>query len=511
MVGLKQVSLSYRTVRVSDFPMGINYQKFSLGAKSPETILEHQKLLWKYRGKKVILTVDRLDPTKGLVERLKAYQTLLKETPHLREKVVFIMLATPSRTEIKAYQVLKERVERLVEDINTTYGTTRWTPVEYMYQTLQLEQIIPLYKRADIAFIAPIRDGMNLVAKEYLASKPKHDGILVLSETAGAAQELKDAILVNPKKPRTLVKGLTDALTMSPKDLKRRVKGMQKYLEVNTVEKWAETFMDTLQTPVPVRLPNIASRLAGSSLRHLLANYAQARRRLVILDYDGVLKQFARRPHEAKPDKTVTDLLSKLSDDPRNNVIIISGRDRIDMTEWFGTLPITLAAEHGALFRKNGQKKWTKTTYSDQEWRKKVNALFRYYALETPGSFIEQKEWCIAWHYRGASPFFAQKNLVGLKRLLKPIIARYGLQLREGHKVLEVIPGDVSKGTIVREWLIHNHDFVLCIGDDQTDEAMFKEVPPGSYSIKVGPGATAAAYRLPSVSAVHTLLHQLTD
>lgn len=510
-VGPKQVSLSYRTVRVADFPMGIDYNKFSSATKGRAVSTEYQKLLWKYRGKKVILAIDRLDPTKGLAERLKAYQTLLKENPSLHSKVVFVILAVPSRTEIKAYIRLRERVEKLVETINRTYGKRSWEPVEYMFQTLPFAEISALYRRADVAFIAPIRDGMNLVAKEYLASKPKHDGILVLSETAGAAQELKDAIMVNPRKPRTLVKGLTDALTMPPKELKRRVRSMQKHLEVHTVENWADTFMNTLKKPVPVPLPNIASSLRGSSLQNLLEDYRNAHRRLIILDYDGVLQAFARRPHEAKPSPETLDLLRKLTSDPTNNVIIISGRDRIDMTEWFGKLPITLAAEHGALFRKNGQKKWIKTTYSDKEWRKKVDALFRYFALETPGAFIEQKEWCIAWHYRGASPFYAQKNLVGIRRLLKPIVARYGLTVREGHKVLEVIPGDVSKGTIVREWLIHNHDFVLCIGDDQTDEAMFREVPPGSYSVKVGPGLTSATYRLPSVPSVHKLLNQLND
>ena len=511
VVGPKQVALSYRTVRVADFPMGIDYNKFSSATKSRAVSGEYQKLLWKYRGKKVILAIDRLDPTKGLVERLRAYQTLLKENPKLHKKVVFVMLAMPSRTEIPSYIRLRENVEKLVQNINATYGTRSWEPVEYMFQTMPFTEFSALYRRADIAFIAPIRDGMNLVAKEYLASKPKQDGILVLSETAGAAQELKDAIMVNPKKPRTLVKGLTDALTMPPSELKKRVKNMQKHLETNTVEKWADTFMDTLQKPIPVPLPTIATRLSGHALQTLKTDYRTSRQRLIALDYDGVLRHFARRPHEAKPDSRVLSLLKKLTDDPANNVIIISGRDRIDMTEWFGSFPLTLAAEHGALFRKRGQKKWIKTTYSDKEWRKKVDTLFRYFALETPGAFIEQKEWCIAWHYRGASPFYAQKNLVGIRRLLKPIATRYGLTIREGHKVLEVIPGDVSKGTIVREWLIHNHDFVLCIGDDQTDEVMFREVPPGSYSIKVGPGRTAAKYRLPTVSAVHTTLNQIID
>ncbi len=511
VVGPKQVALSYRTVRVADFPMGIDYDKFSSATKGRSVSAEYQKLLWKYRGRKVILAIDRLDPTKGLAERLKAYQTLLKENPALHSKVTFVMLAMPSRTEIPAYIRLKAQVEKLVKTINKTYGNAHWEPVEYMFQTLPFAEFSALYRRADVAFIAPIRDGMNLVAKEYLASKPQQDGILVLSETAGAAQELKDAIMVNPRKPRTLVQGLTDALTMPPSELKRRVKNMQKHLKTHTVENWADTFMNTLQKPVAVPLPNIPSSLSGSSLQALLTDYRKARRRLVILDYDGVLQAFAQRPHEASPSPETLDLLRRLANDPTNTVIIISGRDRIDMTEWFGNLPITLAAEHGALFRRQGQKKWVKTTFSDKEWRKRVDALFRYFALETPGAFIEQKEWCIAWHYRGASPFYAQKNLVSIRRLLKPIATKYGLHIREGHKVLEVMPGDVSKGAIIREWLIHNHDFVLCIGDDQTDEVMFREVPPGSYSVKVGPGRTAAAYRLPSVSSVHKLLNQLSS
>ena len=217
-----QVVLPTRSVRVTDFPLGIDYFKFAHASRQLGVREERRKLERKYRGMQVIATVDRLDPAKGLVERVKAYEKVLGDNPTLLGKVVMVMLVIPSREDIAEYQRLKQRLEKLVRRINGQYGTDTWQPIKYMYRTMPFEELAALYQRADIAFIAPIRDGMNLVAKEYLASQQHRGGVLVLSKTAGAAAELKEAIRVDPAKPNTLVSGLNKALTSPRAELHKR-------------------------------------------------------------------------------------------------------------------------------------------------------------------------------------------------------------------------------------------------------------------------------------------------
>lgn len=503
-----KVALPDRVVRVTEFPMGIDYSKFAEATKQRAVRKAHRALRRKYRRRKVIATVDRLDPTKGLAERLEAYQQLLRDNPQLHGKVVMVMLAVPSRAEIQEYKTLKVRVERLVEQINNQYGSRRWQPVEYMYQTLPFEQLAALYQRADIAFIAPLRDGMNLVAKEYLASKPNHDGVLVLSETAGAAEELKEAIQVNPAEPQTLVDGLHKALTMPKADLRRRATTMQKHIEQFTVQDWAERFMNSLQQPIEAPLHRTRN-LGKNQLKKLVADYNQAKKRLFLCDYDGVLREFTNAPGQATPSGHLLKLMERLSSDPMNEIVIVSGRQKTDLEKWFGNLPLALAAEHGALFRRAGGKNWHRTSSSGLKWQRMVVDLFEYYASLTPGAHVEQKDWSIVWHYRSASPYYAHKHLVAIRRLIKPLAKQFNLSTQEGHKILEVRPADINKGTIAQEWLIHDHDFILAIGDDATDEDMFAALPPTAYTIKVGRGQTVARFRMPDVSHVLRLLDKL--
>lgn len=509
LVAHRKVALPDRVVRVLDFPIGINYDRFADAAKSVEVQIEYQKLRWKYRGKKVILTIDRLDPTKGLIERLNAYRTLLEENPTMRTKVIMVMQAMPSRTEVAEYKKLRVAVDKLIAEINETYGTTSWKPVEAIFSALPFEQFAALYQRANVAFIAPIRDGMNLVAKEYLASRPKQDGVLVLSETAGAAEELKDAIMVNPAQPRSMVRGLKKALTLPPSELRARTTKMQRYLRRHTVDKWASSFLTSLQIQTSTPLLHITHSFIGAPEKALVADFHQRRKRLILLDYDGTLQPIMRRPEEAEPSRATLSALKRLGEDSRNDVVIISGRDRTTLNAWLGKLPITLVAEHGAFIRRPDWKTWHRTLGSTDKWKMEVAELLEYYAKRTPGAFVEYKEQTLVWHYRNASPFTAQKNLVQLKRLLRPIADANKLGVREGKMVLEVHHLDISKAHAMQEWLLKSQDFVVILGDDTTDEDMFASAPAGSYTIKVGRGRSLADYRLPNPASVHKLLRKL--
>lgn len=509
VVAPRKVALPTRVVRVLDFPIGINYRKFADASKSSAVAIEVNRLNWKYRSKKVILTIDRLDPTKGLVERLEAYRTLLAENSNLRRKVVLIMQAMPSRTDVPEYQKLRIDVDNLIADINATYGTRSWQPVEAIFSPLPFEQYAALYQRADIAFITPIRDGMNLVAKEYLASHPDSDGVLVLSKTAGAAEELKDAILVDPTNPRSLVNGLRKALDVTPSSFIKRTIKMQRYLRRHTVDKWADSFIASLQTPLPAPTHYFTRSLIGAPERALVADYHQAAKRLLLLDYDGTLQPLMRRPEDAKPSRQTLSALRRLGEDPRNRVAIVSGRDKETLTTWLGDLPVTLIAEHGAFIKRPEWKTWHKMLGEAGAWKETVRRLFDEYASITPGARVENKEQSVVWHYRGVTPYLAKKNVVLLRKELKKLARTNRLGVKEGKMVLEVHHLDISKGHALQEWLLKDQDFVMAVGDDTTDEDMFAAAPAGTYTIKVGRGRSTAHYRLPNPASVHKLLRKL--
>lgn len=504
-----QLVMPDRTIRVTEFPMGIDYEKFKLARKSPAVKTAVKSMQHKYKGLKVIAGVDRLDITKGFVERLTAYRQFLRQ--HQREigKVVFVLVGAPSRGEIDAYQKLSTKVDALVAAINQEFGTPKWRPVEYNNQGLNFEEVTALFQIADVAFVAPLRDGMNLVAKEYIASKKKH-GVLILSDTAGAAHELQDALLVSHKKPATLVMALDQALHMRRREMRSRFGRMQHHLAHHTVHTWASDFVTTLQKPVP-RTPQLLTRTLTPKLQATVhARYLQANKRLLLLDYDGTLVPFTADYNDSLAPKSLLQTLRKLAADPTNTVVIISGRSADDLDSRFGSLAVHLVAEHGAMTKVAGQSRWQTLARAEGRWKKQLLPVLRKYASLTPLARVEEKPHSLVWHYRQSPPYYAQKNVVILKRTLKPLLKSFGLALFQGNKIVEIKDPTITKGVAIKKWLSKDTPFVLAIGDDYTDEDMFTNVPIGSYSVKVRAGRTAAHYRLPNDKAVTDFLKMLT-
>lgn len=496
------IAVKERAVRVADFPMGIDYVKFSSAVNTSKVQQEIRRLRRRYAGKKIILTVDRLDPTKGFLERLEAYREFLRESPSLHGNVLMLMLAVPSRGEIDAYKLLKKNIDNTVKAINQEFGTLKWQPIEYMYKSVSFEELNALYQLADVAFVAPIRDGMNLVAKEYIASQGRKKGILILSQTAGAAKELHDALLVDHTRPKTLVTALKKAVNMPPKELKKRVGAMQKVLSLNTVHDWAGEFMSALNQPLHMKT---TPRLTNLRRDNLVRNYQGSNNRLLIYDYDGVLSPFKSVPSEAVPSAEILSILKRQTADKQTTVAIVSGRSQQDLEKWFGHLPIHLIAEHGAVWRKP-HRQWRQSAVPQQRWKRSIRPIMERYATLAPGAFIEEKLYSLVWHYRVAAPFAAQKNIAILKTVLKPLLVKYRLKLYMGNKVLEIKDPSINKGNAVKELLKRPYDFILAIGDDFTDEDMFQAMPKRAFTIKVGSGTTRARYRLTNTKDVKDLL-----
>ncbi len=504
-----QLILPDRTVRVTDFPMGIDYEKFTSARKSPPIKAAVKELKKKYKGKKIIAGVDRLDITKGFVERLEAYREFLRQYPREHGRIVFVLVGAPSRGEISAYKKLSAKVGKLVKEINDEFGTSKWEPIDYNDKGLKFEEVTALFQIADIAFVAPLKDGMNLVAKEYIASK-KNNGVLILSDTAGAAQELQDALLVNHKKPDTLVAAIDQALHMRKREVRGRFKRMQKHLAANTVHTWANDFVTTLQKPVAGTPRLLTRRLSKRLQLGLMKSYIAAQKRLIFLDYDGTLVPFHDNYDHSKVPKGLLDTLQKLSEDPRNTIVVVSGRSAQDLDDRFDTMNLNLVAEHGAMTKKSGNKRWQTQSRAESEWKQLIMPVLEKYAAKTPNARVEEKPHSLVWHYRQSPAYFAQKYVVILKRVLRPMLSGYGLALFQGNKILEIKNPAITKGAVVHKWLNAGYDFTLALGDDYTDEDMFTALPLTSYTIKVRSGRTAARYRLESDIDVRELLKDIS-
>jgi trehalose 6-phosphate synthase/phosphatase len=507
-VGEGQIEVGNHITKLAEFPMGIDYDKFAEASKLSDVKATAKFYKKKYKGKKVIVSVDRLDPSKGLVERLKAYKQFLDEHPSSIGKVVFVMVAAPSRTDLARYRNLGRRLDKLAEEINEELAVGKWRPIEYINEGMPFEGVSALFQIADVAFIAPLRDGMNLTAKEFVASN-KAGGALILSDTAGAAEELQDALIVDPTNQQNVADTLNQALNMRRRELKGRIRRMRKVLSNNTVQSWAKGFIDTLQQPLP-GTPSITHTLNKNHQTQLLNNFKVTKKRLFLLDYDGSLVPFSEDYEGAKPKQSLIDLLSNLSSNPHNEVVVISGREAEELEHWFGKLPISLVAEHGAATKKSGQK-WKTIEKADNTWKQLLLPSLVKFADTTPGASVEVKPHSLVWHYRAASIYHAQKNIVVIKQALRPTLKREGLELLQGNKVLEIKNPKVDKGEAAQIWLKKPYDFILAIGDDVTDESLFAVLPDDTYGIKIGRGSTHAPYRLASYKEVLSLLRRLAS
>ena len=507
---LGNLTLRDRVVDVDTFPMGVEFDRFWQAAGSAETDLRVEELRQKCVGQKVIFSVDRLDYTKGLINRLRGYENFLKNNPQWHGKVVFIISVAPSRIGVDSYQAMKLELEQTVGRIVGDFGNVHWTPLVYQFRNLTFEEIVPLYRLCDVALITPLRDGMNLVAKEFIASRPDQTGVLILSEMAGASKEMGEAIIINPFHREDFARALEQALTMPVEEQIRRNQLLQERLRRYNVIRWADDFVQALLSTQKTEAARRARLLTGKAYSGMVQQYRAATRRTLLLDYDGTLVPFAAEPKLAQPDAELLETLTALGTDPANQVAIISGRPRQTLEKWFGKLPISLIAEHGVWLRnKNSDWRMLKTLTAD--WKERVRPIFQLYVDRLPGALLEEKEFSLAWHYRRADPEQASQRAKEMLDDLAGYTRNIDVQVFEGNKVIEIRNTGVNKGSSGTEWLSgQTPDFILGIGDDWTDEDLFRALPPTAYSVRVGVANTTARYYLGNPAAVRRMLRELS-
>jgi trehalose 6-phosphate synthase/phosphatase len=523
--GPERIEHDGRSIGIGAHPIGIDVERFSEALREPETARIHAELEERYRGKQLVLGVERLDYTKGVPEKLDAFERILERDPARAETTTMLQVLVPSRLESPDYQAKRDEIEVRISHLNGRYGALGTTPIEYVHRPVSLAELVALYRRADVMMVTPLRDGMNLVAQEFILCQGSpeppggHQGTLLLSEFAGAAHVLPGALLVNPWDKGDLADRLVQALTMEPAERTRRLELMADRVIALDCHHWADGFMRRLERYADAPAPHLPARLDDGAEARIARKLRRARRSTLLLDYDGTLREITTHPALAAPTTEIRELLIGLASLPHTDVHVVSGRTRATLEAWLGDLPVHLCAEHGAFARAPGGT-WRSINHPDLSWLPAVTDLLERTAAEVPGTLVERKETSVAWHYREAEPEYGQWRAHELLVGLGQSIAGAAAEILTGHRVVEVRAVGVNKGAYVRDlesaavpgWAI------LAAGDDVTDNDLFRALPAGSIAIHVGPprphahaGTPHRRYAVDSPEALRRMLRRLVD
>ena len=508
------VNLPGRSIRIEAHPLGIDVERQREAAFSDEA----ERILNQYKrtigDSQVILGVDRLDYTKGIPNKLEAFKSLLDRETRWREGAVFIQVAVPTREAIGGYRDQKSEVERLVGEINGLYGKRGKTPVQYIYNSVSPAELGALYRLADVAFVAPIRDGLNLIAKEYVACRDDGGGVLVLSEFAGAATELGEALRVNPWDIEGAADQLERALEMGFGERNERMGPMYRRVVENDVYRWVDRFMRSLGDPeaeVHIAPPMLESSVLAETLA---GPFKAAESPLIMLDYDGSLREFTPRYEDAAPTEDIKKLLNDLGALEGVATYINSGRDRHTLGEWFSDVDISLVAEHGSWVRNYGEAEWTRLgPPPDVSWKEEARSILQEYAARTEGARIEEKSSALVWHFREADDDVGEWQSLDLTTHLENTLASAPVEIITGSKIVEIRQLGLDKGRAydIVESKHGPFDFVLATGDDRTDEDLFERLGPDAFSIHVGQGGSLASSSLSSPASMRRMLALLVE
>ncbi|MCH9631957.1 MAG: hypothetical protein S4CHLAM6_02790 [Chlamydiae bacterium] len=494
-------------------PIGMNIKSFDEVLSNPSYSGYIQEIQSRYKDHQVILGVERLDYTKGISLKLQAFEHFLEKNPKLVGKVVLLQIIVPSRHDSIEYQRYRSDIEKAISRLNGKYSKPGFIPVQYIYRNLPLEELIALYCLADVCVIASIRDGMNLVAQEfvYCASKMPVAGALLLSEFAGVSHHLPHAALINPLDIEGLSEDLKKALEMPEMERKNKIDKMAHSVVALDSPLWAKQFLEKLELVAKknnFRHHNFS--LSVGNKEKLLCKAQESSKRIIILDYDGTLREITSLPTKATPTDEILQLLRNLSSLKNTEVHIVSGRDAKTLQAWLGDLPISLSAEHG-FKHKSTDADWQKLREFDMSWAPYVNEVLEKMTEEVPGSFLETKECSLCWHYRLADLDYGEWRAKELYTSLIHDLANLPVEIITGKKVIEIRAQGVSKGQYIQHILDKNTQdhFIMCMGDDRTDLEMYSKLPKDAISIHIGECMGKTTFQLESPAKARELLKEI--
>ncbi|SMF64476.1 bifunctional alpha,alpha-trehalose-phosphate synthase (UDP-forming)/trehalose-phosphatase [Pseudobacteriovorax antillogorgiicola] len=512
---INEIMFQDRPIKVAAHPLGVDFKAFaktkSLGTRILERLRDSDRITF--------LGIDRLDYTKGLPERLKSFARFLELYPHFVGKARLIQICVPSRQNIGSYNKIRSQVERLVGKINGEFSRSDYIPVEYIFRSIPQEEVIELYQQADVMVVTPLRDGLNLVAKEYVAARTDGDGCLVLSEFAGAASEMGEALQVNPYDIETVAHTLNHALEMPPKERRERMQALRKRMKEHDNINWAQNFMAMWsQHEMDTRVNS--KHLTKSEQFKLVEKIKNRERIFLFLDYDGTLAPIQDKPELAVPDKALDELMAALA--PQSNIIstIVTGRPTSFCEQYLLKYGTHIAAEHGSFIRYSDDKDWeqviTVSAEDANSLQVEIMELLETYQHAVPKSHIEKKETCIVWHYRESEPEFAANQARILGESLEQMLNKTSWSVYHGKKAVEIRQSLAHKGYAVETVLDkfswnRDDDALLTIGDDTTDEDMHRVHTKFNESIHIGSENAYSKYFLDSPANLYEFINLLIE
>jgi len=505
---------------VRAFPISIDVAEYERLAEDPAVMARAAEIRASFGAdRKIVLGVDRLDYTKGIGHRIKAFGELLEDGVITVEDAVLIQIASPSRERVYAYQQLRDEVELMVGRINGAFQTIEHRAVSYHHHSYPREEMVAMYLAADIALVTPLRDGMNLVAKEYVASRIDGDGVLVLSEFTGAADELRKAVIVNPHDIAGLKEALVAAIRMPEAERRSRMRSLRRRLKENDVAHWARDFLDACtvaRTPVvdvvtgEITLPRLE---IPEELEAALREFAARPSVLVAVDFDGTIAPFSDDPDRSRMLGRARAALLALAAQPRTRVAVVSGRS-LDSLGIVLDLPpeIVRVGSHGAELSVDGRLVAPAADRIDLTELDRLAAVLSAAADGLAGVWVERKPVGLALHTRTATLHVEAR---ARDRALRGIEAN-GLAdrvlLREGKRVLEFSLWASTKGDAIDEMRgALGVDAVFFAGDDVTDEDGFGALGPDDVPVKCGEGETLARFRVADPVEVARVLERLAE
>ncbi|KAI3501561.1 hypothetical protein L1887_29435 [Cichorium endivia] len=508
------IGLEYygRTVSIKILPVGIHLKQLRNVLDLSETESKVAELRDKFRGRTVLLGVDDMDIFKGISLKLLAFENLLTQHPEKRGKVVLVQIANPARGRGRDVLEVQSETHMTRERINRKFGRPGYEPVILIDSPLEFYERIAYYVISECCLVTAVRDGMNLIPYEYIISRQGNDkldktlgvnpsipkkSMLVVSEFIGCSPSLSGAIRVNPWNIDAVAEAMDSALIIAEPEKQMRHEKHYRYVSTHDVAYWARSFWQDLERScrdhvrrrcwgigfgLGFRVVALDPNFRKLSVEHIVSAYKRTKKRAILLDYDGTMT--VQNSISTSPGPEVSGMLNSLCRDPKNVVFIVSGKDRATLTEWFSSCEnLGVAAEHGYFLRENMDAEWeTCIAVPDFYWKQIADPVMRLYTETTDGSTIETKESGLVWNYQYADPDFGSCQAKELLDHLESVLANEPVTVKSGQNIVEVKPQGINKGLVADRLLTTMKqrgmlpDFVLCIGDDRSDEDMFEAI-----------------------------------
>ncbi len=490
--------------KIGVYPVGVKTNMIDEARQAPD----YEKCLQEYRdtfkGKRIVFSVDRLDHSQGIQKKLRAIENYLAAHPEDQHRVVFILLVSATGAHSRDVRQLTHDIEHAVGRINGRYSRVDNIPVHYLNRWVPFIELCALYNLADVALVTPLMDGMNIIAKEFVACKDPHScGVLVLSEFAGASEELFAALRVNPYNTGQASEVIATALALPEAEQRKRLRSMRKRIIGYDAARWMRTFLQDLET---AGIDNEEETRALDT--DIIQRFRpSAARKALFLDYDGSLREFVDSPEDAVPSEDLLRIFEAFNNRDDLDVFIVSGRDQTFLDKHFSRFRVTLVGEHGFFYKRPGEDWQTMAGDIDLSWKDTITRIFEFYSMSTPSTKVEEKHSSVVWHYRQADPEFGAWKAANLIGELTEAISNLPVCIHQGQRIVEVSSQHVSKGMAVARFMNENvYEHILCAGDDKTDETMLYFNDEKVVTVKVGDKDTDAAYRVPSPHAFREFL-----